>query len=228
MGKAHKFELLAFDFDGTLADSSQNIYAAARFAFDEFGLPYPGDPVIGDTVGLELLDCAQRWLPEGASFGDIQTMAQLYKKGFVHVRALDDFHEPLFDGVKDTLSRLVDEAVFMGVCTGKNRQGLQHMLEYHGIGDYFATLQTPDTNAGKPSPDMVNSAMRETGKDPETTVVIGDTSYDMLMARAAGASAIGVAYGHHSSDALMQAGAQIIIPHMNALDDALAKLSNMR
>ena len=225
MSPNHRFRLLAFDFDGTLADSSQNIYAAARYAFAKAGLPYPGDLVVGDTVGLELMDCAQRWLPEGASFGEIQEMASLYKEGFIHIRKLDDFHEPLFDGVHDALGALAHEAVFMGVCTGKNRHGLDHMLDYHGIAQHFNTLQTPDTNRGKPAPDMMISAMNETGVQTDQAIMIGDTTFDMMTARSAGALAIGVSYGHHRKESLIEAGASLIIDHISDLPRALAELS---
>ncbi len=220
---AHRFRLLAFDFDGTLADSSANIYYAAQGAFRALGLDYPGDAAVGATVGLDLMGCARRWLPEGSE-QDHLALADAYRHSFVSMRQQDDFHEPLFQGVRETLSALSHDAVFMGICTGKNRRGLDHMLGYHGIDHHFHTLQTPDTNASKPAPDMVFSALNETGCEAPDCVVIGDTTFDMAMAKAAGAVAIGVSYGHHLEEQLLQAGADLMIHTMTELPDALSRL----
>ncbi len=218
----HRFRLLAFDFDGTLADSSANIYRAARGAFASLGLDYPGDAAVGATVGLDLMGCARLWLPEG-ELGDHIALADAYKRSFVSMRQQGDFQEPLFDGVRETLAELSHDAVFMGICTGKNRRGLDHMLAYHQIEHHFHTLQTPDTNASKPAPDMVISALGETGCEARDCVVVGDTSFDMAMAKAAGALAIGVSYGHHVEERLLDAGADLIIHAMVELPAALAR-----
>ncbi len=221
----HRFRLLAFDFDGTLADSSANIYRSARAAFASLGLTYPGDAAVGATVGLDLIGCARRWLPEGEAV-DHLALADAYRHAFVTMRQQADFHEPLFDGVRETLGALSHDAVFMGICTGKNRRGLDHMLNYHAIEHHFHTLQTPDTNASKPAPDMVVAALSETGCEAPDCVVVGDTSYDMLMAKAAGALAVGVSYGHHLERDLLQAGADLIIHAMAELPAALVRLSD--
>lgn len=219
----HRFRLLAFDFDGTLADSSANIYRAARGAFDSLALEYPGDAAVGATVGLDLMGCARLWLPDG-ELADHLALAEAYKRSFITMRQQGDFHEPLFDGVRETLLDLSHDAVFMGICTGKNRRGLDHMLSYHQIEHHFHTLQTPDTNASKPAPDMVISALNDTGCQAKDCVVVGDTTFDIAMAKTAGALAIGVSYGHHLEEQLLDAGADLIIHAMNELPAALGRI----
>ncbi|MEO5866816.1 MAG: HAD-IA family hydrolase, partial [Sphingomonas sp.] len=117
------------------------------------------------------------------------------------------FAEPLFDGMAAALDALCADGWTLGVATGKSDRGLAHVLAHHGIGERFTTLQTADRHPSKPHPSMIEAAIAETGASPETTVMIGDTSYDMLMAEAAGVRALGVGWGYHADDELRAAGA---------------------
>ena len=118
--------------------------------------------------------------------------------------------EPLFDGIAALIDGLAADGWRLGVATGKSDRGLALCLKHHGLHARFATLQTADRHPSKPHPSMIEAAMAEAGASPETTMMIGDTSYDMVMARAAGVTAIGVAWGYHDAEDLRRAGAHHI------------------
>jgi phosphoglycolate phosphatase len=115
--------------------------------------------------------------------------------------------EPLFDGVLDLLDSLEEDGWLLAVATGKSDRGLRHCLEEHGLHARFISLQTADRHPSKPHPSMVDQAIADAGAARETTVVIGDTSFDMAMAVAAGARGIGAGWGYHDSHELIEAGA---------------------
>jgi phosphoglycolate phosphatase len=128
---------------------------------------------------------------------------------------MDD--EPLFEGIPEALDVLEAEGWLFGVATGKSDRGLTHILAAHGLTHRFLTLQTADRHPSKPHPSMIEQAMADVGAAPETTVMIGDTSYDMLMARAAGTRALGVAWGYHPPAELHAAGAHAVADSVHAL-----------
>jgi phosphoglycolate phosphatase len=150
-------------------------------------------------------------------------LAHDYKETFRHLResgALND--EPLFDGVADAIDALTAAGWTLGVATGKSDRGLAHVLARHGLSDRFATLQTADRHPSKPDPAMLLAAMAEVGALPHMTAMIGDTSFDMAMARAGGAQAIGVAWGYHAPNELVAAGADVVATHARELAGLLA------
>jgi phosphoglycolate phosphatase len=118
--------------------------------------------------------------------------------------------EPLYDGMVELLQALEDDGWLLGVATGKSNRGLLHCLERHNIRGRFVTLQTADHHPSKPHPAMIGAALCEAGADAATSVMIGDTSYDMAMAKAAGVTAIGVAWGYHDPVELSAAGADFV------------------
>ncbi|MEG3087938.1 HAD-IA family hydrolase [Sphingomonas sp. PB4P5] len=203
-------KLALFDCDGTLVDSQANICQAMEQAFALHGLAPPARPAIRRIVGLSLVEAMRGLLPEA---GDAQhhALAEDYKGAFRRMRdsgEMDD--EPLFEGIVAALDVLAADDWVFGVATGKSDRGLAHVLAVHGITDRFVTLQTADRHPSKPHPSMIDTAMAEAGAVPATTVMIGDTSYDMLMARAAGARALGVAWGYHRPEELRAAGAHAV------------------
>ena len=157
-------------------------------------------------VGLSLVEAMRALLPD-AEHGLHLNLAEEYKLAFQRLRANGLVEEPLFEGVPDMLTALADSGWLLGVATGKSDRGLSLCLEHHGLAKAFVTLQTADRHPSKPHPSMVEAAIAEAGAAPATTAVIGDTSFDMAMARAAGAHAIGVAWGYHDSHELEAAGA---------------------
>ena len=141
------------------------------------------------------------------------------------MRQRPGFVEPFFPGVRETVEALAgDERVLLGVATGKSRRGLDLLLQREGLAYAFATLQTADDAPSKPHPGMLQRAMSETGMRPADTIMIGDTSYDMLMARNAGAVPIGVAWGYHTAQELTEAGALAVAEDSEQLMALLAML----
>ncbi len=202
--------LCIFDCDGTLVDSQHEIIAAMQRAFNDSGLAQPTAEAIRHIVGLSLRDAVLALLPPTATVS-VSQVAAAYVAALAEVRRPAGPLQPLFPGVLDALERLEADGWILGIATGKSRAGLLITLAEHDLTDRFATLQTADAAAGKPSPDMVLNAMAETGARMSETVMVGDTVYDVLMARRAGTAAIGVGWGYHPPAALTAAGACRIV-----------------
>jgi len=199
--------LAIFDCDGTLVDSQANICRAVEEALTEARIEVPSRDRIRRIVGLSLVEAMQALLPE-ASDADHRQLAQAYKDKFFAMRtsgALAD--EPLFDGIGALVEQLAGDGWMLGVATGKSDRGLDHILRTHGLKHHFITLQTADRHPSKPHPSMIEAAIAEAGAEPAHTVMIGDTSFDILMAVNAGVRAVGVAWGYHPADELLAAGA---------------------
>lgn len=208
--------LAVFDCDGTLIDSAASICRAMDMAFARAALDPPCPKAVRRIVGLSLVEAAAALLPD-ADDTLHRTVAGHYKAAFWSMRADGHIDEPLFDGIADVLRQLADDGWLLGVATGKSDRGLSLALAQNAIGDHFVTLQTADRHPSKPHPSMLEAAMAEAGVGPEATVVIGDTSYDMLMAANAGTRAVGVAWGYHPAHELTAAGAHAVAAHPSAL-----------
>jgi phosphoglycolate phosphatase len=196
--------LAVFDCDGTLVDSLGAIAAAMARSFEANGLPPPTPHDVQGIVGLPLLDAIDRISPEGA---DLERLREGYAEAYRELIADPAMHEPLYEGALDALAALEEAGVLLGVATGKGRRGLHGVLERHGIRDRFVTLKTSDDGPGKPNPHMLIAAMEEVGTDPADTIMIGDTTFDIVMAANAGVAAIGVTWGYHGAAELKAAGA---------------------
>lgn len=219
---AHRFRLIVFDFDGTLVDSQGMIVRAMSDSFATFGLAAPAPAAVRRVVGLTRERAVADLLPDPADTMAVARVADGYRDAFLTLRASPDYHEPLFDGAREALARLDRPEVCLGIATGKARRGLLASLERHGLTHHFATLQTADTGPGKPHPDMLRRAMAEVGAGPDETVLIGDTTFDMEMARNAGTAGIGVSWGYHEPDELLDRGAALIVQRFADLPDAIA------
>ncbi|MEM9551293.1 MAG: HAD-IA family hydrolase [Pseudomonadota bacterium] len=195
--------LILFDVDGTLVDSQAAIVQAMHAAFDAIRHPVPERPVLLSVIGLSLDRAMQHLTPDLGS-SDHARMAEVYKTTFSANRTeLGAAHAPLYPGARNMLDQLAGmSGHVLGVATGKSQRGLDALIEAHGLGDHFITRQVADHHPSKPHPSMIQTAMDETGADPRDTVMIGDTSFDMEMARAAGVTGIGVSWGYHSAEAL--------------------------
>ena len=216
-----RLSLVVFDCDGTLVDSQHAILACMRDAFTTHGCAAPEDERIRQVIGLSLDEAVARL----AAAGDpAEKVTEAYRRAFFDLRSRPDFREPLFPGVAAALEALDSAGCLLGIATGKARRGLLATLERHGLGSRFVTLQTADSNPGKPHPAMLLRAMAETGADPDRTVLVGDTSFDMEMARRAGARAVGVAWGYHDRRELEAAGADRIVERCEELADCVLSL----
>jgi phosphoglycolate phosphatase len=204
--------LAIFDCDGTLVDSQHNTVMAMNDAFAQARLDPPGRMATLRVVGLSLIEAMQMLLPE-ADNQMHRAMAEHYKQAFWRLRDNGLVAEPLYDGIVDVIDALEAGGWMLGVATGKSDRGLSICLEHHGLTERFITLQTADRHPSKPHPSMIETAIADAGAAPETTVMIGDTSFDMLMARAANVRALGVSWGYHAPQDLHAAGAHAVADH---------------
>jgi phosphoglycolate phosphatase len=198
--------LAIFDCDGTLVDSGATIYRALSRAFAENGLDPPAPELSQKVIGLSLTEAMSALLPDAPPDQHI-AFAEDYKRAFWQLRAAGEVEEPLFDGVLELLDALESEGWLLAVATGKSDRGLCHCLEQHGIHARFVSLQTADGNPSKPHPSMVERALAEAGATGATSMVVGDTSFDMAMAVSAGTRGIGAGWGYHDAEELLEAGA---------------------
>ncbi len=199
--------LVIFDVDGTLVDSQGDILGAMRRSFAQEGLAPPARDAILGIVGLSLPVAMQRLLPAAAP--DLwDRLVEGYKAAYMEMRIKVGAAQssPLYPGAREVLEELhARPEVLLGVATGKSRRGLDKLIEAHGLEPFFVTQQVADFHPSKPHPSMILQAMRETGTDPAQTVMIGDTSFDMEMAKSAGVASIGVSWGYHPVTALRDA-----------------------
>ncbi len=223
MGEPGPPRLAMFDCDGTLVDSQHAIVACMATAFAAEGLSAPPAVEVRRLIGLPLGECVARLAPQ-ESPARHERLGKSYKGAFFVLRQRADHHEPLFDGALTALDALEQDGVLLGIATGKARRGLLAVLERHGLGSRFITLQTSDAGPGKPNPDMLLRAMAETGVAPEDCVMIGDTTFDMQMARGAGTHAVGVAWGYHSPAELDAAGAHALVDRFIELPAVISRL----
>jgi phosphoglycolate phosphatase len=216
--------LAIFDCDGTLVDSGANICLAMEECFSRASLPPPAPERTRRVVGLSLVEAMQAMLPDAEP--DLHAaLAEDYKHAFQRLRGRGLVEEPLYEGVTELLDLLEAEDWLLGVATGKSDRGLALCLEHHGLRPRFVTLQTADRHPSKPHPSMIETAMAEAGADAASTLMIGDTSYDMAMARAAGVQAIGVAWGYHDREELIAAGADYVAEHPSDIAKLVNRLS---
>jgi phosphoglycolate phosphatase len=195
-----------FDCDGTLVDSGATIYAALTESLSQNGLEVPPPAECRRIIGLSLVEAIATLLPGESAEAHVQ-LAEDYKRAFWKLRSAGLVEEPLFDGVLELLDALEADGWLLAVATGKSDRGLQLCLESHGIHARFVSLQTADRHPSKPHPSMVDQAIADAGAMPDTTIVVGDTSFDMGMAVNAGASGIGAGWGYHDAEELLAAGA---------------------
>lgn len=214
--------VVIFDVDGTLVDSQDDICAAMRAAFASVGQASPSRAEICAIVGLSLPEAMQVLAPEL----EVHHVALVegYKASYMALRAQKGTAEssPLYAGALAALDRLRGEdETLLAVATGKSRRGLDKLLDGHGLQGYFASEQVADHHPSKPHPAMLEAVLRETGLRADQAVMVGDTRFDMEMARAAGIATIGVSWGYHAAESLM---ADRLIEHFGALHGAVNDL----
>ena len=217
-------KLAIFDVDGTLVDSQAMIAASLTAAFTAEGLAAPEHSRMMSIVGLSLVDAMAALAPDHEATRH-ERLAAAYKEAFWQHRARGEHTETLFPGAAELLLKLRARGdVALGIATGKSRRGVAHLIEKHGWEGCFATVQTSDDHPSKPHPSMIVTALGETGLAPAAAIMIGDTSFDIAMARAAGVGAAGVAWGNHPAAELAMAGAHTISNDFNELQRHLESL----
>lgn len=215
--------LAVFDCDGTLVDSQHSIIESVRRAWAAEGLEPPGDDFIRTGVGLRLDFAIPRLAPD-APRALHDRLIERYKEAFFTIRQQPDHEEPLYPGTREALEALDKEGVLLAVATGKSRRGLNATLDRHGLSDLFVVLKTADDGPSKPNPTILRDAVKEAGAEIDTTAMIGDTVFDISMARAARTHAIGVSWGYHPVDELKKAGAEAVIDRYAELPGLLNRI----
>ena len=201
--------LAVFDCDGTLVDGQASICSAMDSGFAAAGLPPPDHHDVRRIVGLSLPQ-AVRLLAPDTTQSDQAQIVEGYKQAFRDSRSQGLLEEPLFPGIADLIERMRGDGWLLAVATGKSDRGLQSCLAVHGIAGHFISLQTADRHPSKPHPAMLQAAMADALAEAHNTVMIGDTSFDMDMARAISVRAIGVDWGYHTAAELTAAGAEAV------------------
>ena len=187
-----QFDLIVFDWDGTLMDSTSTIVKCIQAAARDLGLPVPRDAAASHVIGLGLLEAMQAVMPDV----DPKFHPRMVERYRYHFLSRD--HElTLFPGVNEMLQELSQQAYFLAVATGKSRVGLNRALNAVKLLSMFDATRCADETFSKPHPAMLLELTRELGQDIKRTVMIGDTSHDLLMANNAGAAAVAVQYGAH-------------------------------
>ena len=213
-------KLVVFDVDGTLVDSQAHILGAMAHAHAVTGMTLPPREVVLGIVGLSLPQAMAQLHPDAAD-DRRDALVQGYKAAFGQMRARTE--SPLYPGARAMLDLLAARSdVVLGVATGKSRRGLDMLLQAHDLAGFFVTTQVADDHPSKPHPAMLQAALSAVGVHPDDAVMVGDTSFDMQMARAAGMRGIGVSWGYHPVAALEQATS--VIDRFDALPGVIDSL----
>ena len=212
--------LVVFDCDGTLVDGQAAICETMELAFRNTGLAAPERNKVRRIVGLSLPFVLRELAPD-ATDDERHAVVEAYKAGYRELRLSGALREPLYAGIAALIDELDAEGRLLGVATGKSDRGLHACLDTHGIKHRFVSLQTADRHPSKPHPAMLEAALGDAGVAPADAVMIGDTSFDMEMAQAAGVRAIGVAWGYHEPRELLDAGASAVAETAQQLGDLI-------
>jgi phosphoglycolate phosphatase len=206
MNAGRHYELIVFDWDGTLADSAAVIVNAIQCACADLGLPVPCDADARYVIGLGLNDALRHVAPTLLE-RDYPQLSARYRAHYLN----QDAPIPLFAGVDAMLDTLDRRGHLLGIATGKSRRGLDEALSQAGIGHRFVATRCADEGHPKPHPDMLLKLLERTGVAPGSALMIGDTTHDLLLAANAGIDAVGVAYGAHPRDALSSQPNRVIV-----------------
>jgi phosphoglycolate phosphatase len=202
-----RFDLIVFDWDGTLMDSEAKIVRCMQAAAVDAGIPDPGVAAIRDIIGLGLSQALQVLFPEQTP-AQTALLVQHYRRHFVE---FDTTATPLFPGVVEGLMQLQEQGHLLAVATGKARRGLDRVLDDTGLRPLFVASRCADETQSKPHPQMLEEILNETGVTPDHALMVGDTVYDMEMARHAKVAGLAVSYGVHARDRLLACGARACV-----------------
>jgi phosphoglycolate phosphatase len=195
-----RFTLLVFDWDGTLMDSEARIVECVRASAEDLDLKVPDDDSIRNIIGLGLSEAVTTLFPGG----DEQLVDDVVDRYRHHFLIKNQTPSPLFPGAEEVLQELEGRGYLLAIATGKGRAGLDRVLERTGLGDLFHTTRCADETLSKPHPEMLLQIMDELGAEGKETIMIGDTEWDMQMARNAGAERVAVSYGVHAVERLLR------------------------
>jgi phosphoglycolate phosphatase len=213
--------LLIFDLDGTLVDSEAIILEAQRRAFAALDMPAPPREKGLSIVGLSLTEAFEVLAGKD---GPVAELCAAYRQAFFGLRTEGDGLEKLYAGASDLIDVLTGEKRHcLGIATGKSQRGVRAIMDSYGWHNRFEAVQTSDDASSKPHPGMILNALAQTAIPAERAVMIGDSSFDMRMAKAAGVRAIGVSWGFQPVPVLLEAGADVIVDDFRALAREIAR-----
>ena len=193
-----QFDLIVFDWDGTLMDSTSTIVRCIQAAARDLGLPVPNNKAASYVIGLSLQDAMQAAIPDLDPV-HYPRMVERYRYHYLG----QDHELTLFNGVKPMLDDLAQQGYFLAVATGKSRVGLNRAMNAAGLLSTFDATRCADETFSKPHPAMLQELTRELGQDMKRTLMIGDTTHDLQMAINAGAGSVAVRYGAHAAAELV-------------------------
>lgn len=197
MGK--RYDLIVFDWDGTVVDSTAVIAGSIQAACRDLDFSVPSDNAARHVIGMGLLQALRHAVPD-APDAALQPLAERYR----HHYLAQDGGIPLFDGARDTIAELHDAGYHLAVATGKSRNGLERSMLTSGMTRYFHATRTADQTFSKPHPAMLLEIMDELGVEPGLVLMVGDTTHDLQMAINAGVGAVGVTHGAHPAEQLLE------------------------
>jgi phosphoglycolate phosphatase len=216
--RPRQFDLIVFDWDGTLFDSTALITRCIQSACADVGVPVPSDRDASYVIGMGLIEALQHAAP-GLPRERYPELGSRYRHHYFAAQ-----HEVvLFDGTLEMLQALRARHHWLGVATGKSRRGLDEALDSVRIRHLFDGTRTADETAPKPSPQMLLELMREFGVDADRTLMVGDTTHDLLLAANAGTASIAVGYGAHAADAFAAFGPLHVAHSVRELHDWLLR-----
>jgi phosphoglycolate phosphatase len=198
-----QFSLIVFDWDGTLMDSEAKIVRCMQAAAADVGIPDPGTEAIRNIIGLGLNEAMQVLFPQQTPVHRAD-LVERYRRHFLE---LDSTGMPLFPGVAQGLTQLAEQGYLLAIATGKARRGLNRVLDDTGMRHLFISSRCSDEAISKPHPQMLEDILDETGIGAGRTLMVGDTVYDMEMARSAKVAGLAVSYGVHARERLLGCGA---------------------
>lgn len=194
-----RYDLIVFDWDGTVMDSTAVIATSIQSACRDLGLTVPTDEAARHVIGMGLAQALQHAVPDAPEHL-YQPLADRYRYYFL----AQDQTIPLFAGAAETIAELHEAGYSLAVATGKSRKGLDRVMDSSGLRDYFHASRTADETFSKPHPAMLQEIMDELGIGAERVLMVGDTTHDLQMAINAGVDAVGMTYGAHPKDQLRE------------------------
>lgn len=197
--KDRQYDLIIFDWDGTLMDSAAKIVRCFQAAASDVGVPVPPDAAVRNIIGLGLHEAMDMLLP-GTDTATRMHVAECYRRHFLHV---DQTEATLFPGVTEGLTRLGESGYRLAIATGKARRGLDRVLRDTATSHYFCSTRCADEAFSKPHPQMLHDILDFTGVSVERAVMVGDTTYDLQMAASAAMGSLAVSYGAHERERLL-------------------------
>lgn len=208
------YQLLIFDWDGTLVDSIGRIVESMRRAADTCGLPQRSDEAIRGIIGLGLPEAIQTLYPELRE----AVLVERFREGYSeHYLALENEPSALFDGVEESLEAFREQGYRLAVATGKSRRGLQRVLQGRGWLDYFDVTRCADETASKPHPRMLHEILQHCAVAPARALMVGDSVFDLQMARNAGMDSVAVGFGAQPLESLCAHGPRLAINEFSEL-----------